>query len=180
MEAAVISLTRWAAAAKTEAAADSRMAQRWADQQAADEASWAGVLIGLAERRAAVAVRLETGATVRGAVVGVGRDYIAIAHGAQISFLPLTALDWVRPDDASAPAAFGDRAGPSGRLVSVLARVAEEGLPVRIVAHTEALVGDLVGVGEDVLSLRPAGAAVGQLVYVPVASLSEASVRLSG
>jgi hypothetical protein len=180
IDAAVVSLTRWAAAARTESAADSRVAQRWSDQQAADEASLAGVLLGLAERRAAVAIRLHTGTTVRGATAGVGRDFVAIAHGGQLTLLPTLAIEWVRPDEAAGPAAFGDRTSRTGSLVAVLAAIADEGLPVRLVGHSETQVGVLIGVGDDVLSVRPTGGAAGQVVYVPVASLSEASVRLSG
>jgi hypothetical protein len=65
-------------------------------------------------------------------------------------------------------------------LVGVLSSLAEEGAEIRFVTGTESLVGELVAVGEDVLTLKPAGGHAGQVVYVPVASLSEASLRLSG
>ncbi|MBA3654768.1 MAG: hypothetical protein H0W70_11335, partial [Actinobacteria bacterium] len=99
---------------------------------------------------------------------------------AQLSLVPLAALEWVRPESASGPATFADRAGARGRLVAVLGHIAAEGIPVRLASGTETLVGDLVAVGDDVLTLRPSGAPADQLLYVPVASLNEASVRLSG
>jgi hypothetical protein len=180
LEAAVVNLTRWAAGARAEAAADSRVRQQWAQQQAEDEATLASLLVGLAEHQTAVALRASSGSILRGTVAGLGVDYVALVHGHQLSLVPWRAIEWLRPDHAPGPATFADRAEIRGRFVGVLASLAAEGSTVRVVAGTEALAGDLLAVGEDVLTLRPSGAAADQLVYVPVASVSEASLRLSG
>ncbi len=180
LDAAVVQLAQWAADSKTEAAADGRVRQQWAQRQAEDEATLASVLLGLAERRAAVAVHLDSGSTVRGALAGVGADYLALVSGSHLTLMPTAAIAWVRPEGPSPPAAFADRAAPTGRLVAVLASVAADGSEVRLVTRTESVVGELVSVGADVLTLRPTGGQAGQVVYVPVASLSEASLRLSG
>jgi hypothetical protein len=180
LDAAIVNLARWAADSKTEAAADSRVRQTWAQRQAEDEATLASVLVGLAERKAMVAVHTVTGSTVRGAVAGLGVDYVAVVSSNQLALLPTAAIQWVRPEGPAPTAAFGDRAAPQGRLVGVLSNLAAEGTELRFVTGTESLVGELVGVGEDVLTVRPTGGHAGQVVYVPVASLSEASLRLSG
>jgi hypothetical protein len=180
VEAAIVHLARWAAAAKTEAAADSRVRKQWAQRQAEDEATLASVVAGLAERHAVVAVHTGYGSTIRGTLAGVGADYAAVARGNQVTLLPLQNIEWIRPDDPAPPAAFADRTAPAGRLVGVLANLAAEATEVRVVTRSESLVGDLVAVGEDVVTLRPTGAAAGHVVYVPVASLSEVSLRLSG
>jgi hypothetical protein len=180
VDAAIVHLGRWAAAAKTEAAADSRVRQQRTQQQAEDEATLMSVLMGLAERRADIAVHTRAGATARGTVAGVGRDYVAIVRSSQLTLLSIAAIDWLRPDGDAPAAAFADRAEPQGRLIGVLANLAAEGHELRIVSEGETFVGELVAVGADVLTLRPAGAQPGQVVYVPLASLSEASLRLSG
>src|SRR3954449_10120436 len=48
-------LERWAADARAREAADARVRERWLRAQAAEEASLAGVLLALAERRGTVA-----------------------------------------------------------------------------------------------------------------------------
>jgi hypothetical protein len=180
VEAAIVQLGRWAAAARTESAADSRRRRELTRQQAEDEATLLSVLLGLAERRADIAVHTQAGGTVRGTVAGVGADYLAVVRSTQLTLIALTTIDWVRPDAEAEPAAFADRASPPDRLVGVLANLAEEGHELRIVTVGETFVGELIAVGADVLTLRPTGAQHGQVVYVPVASVSEASLRLSG
>lgn len=180
LDAAIVHLGRWAAAAKAADAADSRTRQQRTQQLAQDEATLAATLAGLAERRAPVAVHTRSGATVRGEVVGVGADFVAVAHGGQLAFLAGHAIDWIRPDGPASPAAFADPVETGSRLVTVLAMLAEETAQLRVVMGTEAVVGDLVAVGVDVLTLRPAGAGDDQLLYVPAASVSEVSLRLSG
>ena len=180
VDAAIVQLARWSADAKTDAAADRKTREHWARQQAADEATLASALAGLVEHRVTVAIRTSNGSTVRGALAGLGVDYLAVVQNAHLTLLPLAAVGWVRPDGDSTPAAFADRVPATGRLGAVLAGVAEDGGSVRVVASGEALAGDLVAVGADVLTLHPAGAPRGQLLYVPLASLSEVSVRLSG
>ncbi|HZN13760.1 MAG TPA: hypothetical protein VFB78_05810 [Acidimicrobiales bacterium] len=181
VEAAIVHLGRWASDAKTEAAADSRLRRQWTQQQAEDEATLLSVLVDMAERRAAVAVHTRAGATIRGAVAGVGRDYLAVVRGPQLTFVVTAAIDWIRPDGDAAPAAFGDRAAPPSSLMGVLTNLVGEGHEVRVVSGEEIIAGELLAAGADVLTLRPAGASSpGQVVYVPAASVSELSLRLSG
>ena len=176
-DAAVVHLARWAAAAKTDNAAERRIQEHWARAQAEDEATLASVLAGLVEHRAAVAVHVRTGSTIRGSAAGLGLDYFALAHGGQLSLLPAAAIEWVRPDGGGPPAAFADRAPQTGRLVGLLGGIAGERLPVRVATGTEAIVGDIVATGADVLTVRPSGAPADQVVYIPLASVTEVSVR---
>lgn len=179
VDGAIVQLADWAAAARADDAADSRIRQMWAQVQAEDEATMAGVLAGLVERRAPLAIHLRTGTTLRGVAVGLGSDYVALAHAGQLSLVAAAAVEWARPDGVAAPAVFADRAPPTGSLAGVLAGVAAERLAVRVLTTTEALVGELVAVGADVLTVRPAGAAGDHLVYVATASVAEVAVRLS-
>jgi len=178
VDAAIVHLQRWAAESRTEDAADSRVRQHWARQQAEDEATLLSVLAGLAERGVPVAVH--TGETVRGVVAGLGVDYVALSSGSQLTLVATRAVRWVRPDAPSPPASFADRVPAVGRLLGLLAGLAAERADVRVVAGGEPLAGELVAAGEDVLTLQPAGGHAGQVIYVPVASVSEVSVRLSG
>ena len=177
-DSAIVYLARWASAAKADDAADRRVQEQWARAQAEDEATLASVLAGLVERRAPVAVHVRTGSTVRGTAVGLGNDYLALAHGGQLSLFPAAAIEWVRPDGGGGPAAFSDRAAPTGSLAGILGHVVEERLAVRVATSTESLVGELVAVGADVLTLRPSGAPPDQLVYVPIPAVVEVSLRL--
>ena len=178
LDAAIVHLARWAAEARTEDAADSRLRRHWARQQAEDEATLASVLAGMAERRLPVAVH--TGSTVRGVVAGLGVDYVALSSGSQLTLVPTRAIEWIRPESPSPPAAFADRVPVAGRFLGLLAALAAERSDVRVVAGGEPLAGEIVAVGEDVLTLQPSGGHAGQVIYVPVASVSEVSVRLSG
>src|SRR5215204_2134370 len=90
-------LERWAADARAREAADTRVRERWLRAQAEEEASMAGVLLALAERREVVVITTATGRRHRGAVVGVGLDFVAVeAEAGPITLVALSGLGDVR------------------------------------------------------------------------------------
>jgi hypothetical protein len=180
VEAAVVHLARWAAERQAEDAADSRAREQRLRQLAEAEATLAVVLAGLAERRATAVVLTNTGATHRATVAGVGADYVVLVSAHDITLVSFSAVDSVQPDDAGDAAAFGDRPPTGTSLAAVLSGLANDGVEVRVVSRSATVAGEIAAVGEDVLTLRPAGAARNQVLYVPVASVSEVSLRLSG
>jgi hypothetical protein len=177
---AVVSLARWASAAKADDAADARTRERWLRQQAQESATVAGLMAGLVERRVAVALRTTNGHTHNGTLVGVGADYLALVGANRMTFVPLDRVATVTPRPPTAAPASDERQPPTGRLAAVLAGLAAEGPPVTLMTGGETVAGVLAAVGADLLTIQRGDAAGGEVLYVPVASVAELSVRLSG
>jgi hypothetical protein len=185
-------LERWAADARAREAADARVRERWLRAQAAEEASLAGVLLALAERRETVVVTTSTGRRHRGVVTGVGVDFVVVEVPAGTATLVvLDAVGDVRvASDGGGPASRVATTGasvsedPSGttalgvRLADVLAQAAGQRPRVAIHAGAAGVVGELRAMGTDVLTVRTDGDA--RAVYVALASLSEVSFLASG
>lgn len=182
-------LERWAADARAREAADARVRERWLRAQAEEGTSLAGVLLNLAERGETVLVTTTVATRHRGAITGVGVDFVALAVASGTTTLvALTALGQVRALDGGKPnrppatgdgvQAVQDRQAFGVRLADVLGQAA--GQRPRVSVHTgdASVVGDLRAVGDDMLTLRADGAA--GLVYVSLASVSEVSFLASG
>ena len=179
-------LERGAADARARDAADSRVRERWLRAQAEEDASMAGVLLALAERRETVVVATAAGRRYRGVVTGVGVDFVAIeAGGGTTTLVALSELGDVRVADSrplrtrATTTGEGTGRGELGvRLGEVLAQAA--GQRPRVLVHTGAtsVVGDLRSVGRDVITVQTDGGA--GAVYVGWASLSEVSFLASG
>jgi hypothetical protein len=191
-------LERWAADARAGEAAGARVRERWLRAQAEEGASLAGLLLALAERREVVLLITTAALAHRGAVTGVGEDFVALEVPAGTTTLvALAAVASVRAVEGarrfSTPAtghgrADDDAGGGGGRggggpslgvhLGDVLAQAAGQRPRISVQAGTTSVVGDLRAVGADVLTLRADGAA--GLVYVSLASLSAVSFLASG
>ena len=168
-------LARWAAEASADAAAESRARERWLRQAAEEEASFAGVMLDLAERRAPVVIGGRAGRRHRGVVRAVGSDFVGmkLADGTDV-LLSLAGIASVRPEPRAVPAP-GDRPVTVDiGLAEALAAVAEDRPRVLVVtmADADGLAGELRAVGRDVLTLRLDGADRTP-AYVPVASVVE-------
>ncbi len=174
-------LERWAADARAREAADARVRERWLRSQAEEEASLAGVLLALAERRETVVATTVGGRRYRGAVTGVGVDFAALqAPGGTTTLLTLAGLADVRAVEDGRRLTTGDGGGRGAlgvRLGDVLAQAAGQRPRVAVQAGAASVVGDLRAVGSDVLTLRTDTAAI---VYVGLASVSEVSFLASG
>jgi hypothetical protein len=187
-------LERWAADARAGEAAGARVRERWLRAQAEEGASLAGLLLALAERREVVLLITTAALAHRGAVTGVGEDFVALEVPAGTTTLvALAAVASVRAVEGarrfSTPAtghgraddgAGGGGGGPSlgVHLGDVLAQAAGQRPRISVQAGTTSVVGDLRAVGADVLTLRADGAA--GLVYVSLPSLSAVSFLASG
>ena len=176
-------LERWAAGARAREAADSRVRERWLRAQAEEDASMAGVLLALAERRETVVVATVAGRRYRGVVTGVGVDFVAIeAEGGTTTLLALSGLGDVRvAEGGPRTTTTGEGSGPGElgvRMGDVLAQAAGQRPRILVHAGAASVVGDLRAVGRDVLTMQTDGAA--GAVYVGLASLSEVSFLASG
>ena len=180
VDAAIISLSRWAAAAKTTDAVDRRRRQELLQRVSEDEATLADVAAGLAERRAEVAIRTRAGATHRGALVAAGADFLGVVSEHHLTLLSLAAVGTIRPAAGGAIASGSGRQPPTASLGTVLSGLADDGVELRVVTASETLTGEIVAVGEDVVTLRLPAAARDEVIYVALDAIYEASLRLSG
>lgn len=163
-----------------DAAVRARSERRGRQQRATEVATWIGTLRDLAERRIVVSLRVRSGRVHRGTLVAVARDHVAVRLAAgRLVFVALPAVRTVRPEPGeAAPPAMGDRDSAQDRtLGEVVARLAEDRAPVVLgVRDLEAaLAGEVVGLGEDVLTLRVAGADRAT-VYLPLDILDEVAI----
>jgi hypothetical protein len=122
----------------------------------------------------------------------VGVDFVALeGPGGSIVLVALAGLGDVRPAEDGSPrragaattgaTSGGDRAGRGAlgvRLAEVLAQAVGQRPRILLHAGAASVVGDLVAVGHDVLTVRPDGSAAA--VYVGLASVSEISFLASG
>lgn len=178
-------LERWAADARAREAAGARVRERWLRAQAEEGASVSGLLLALAERRETVVVTTTAAVAHRGAVVGVGEDFVALeAPAGTTTVVALSAVALVRvvgPGRRPAPPTTGEGKSPAAlgvRLADLLGQAAGQRPRISVQSGTAAVVGDLRGVGDDVLTVRADGAA--GMVYVSLASLSAVSFLASG
>jgi hypothetical protein len=171
-------LTAWSAEQRTDAAARSRTVERSLRQQAAEQATFAGTLVDLAEARRAIAVQVTGGRQYRGEAAGVGRDFVAVrSEGGRLTLIAFAHIAAVRPVGVGAPAT-GSRAPGPRSLVQMLDLCVVDRPRVQVVAEGETVVGELAAVGDDVVSVRADGGghAERSIIYVPAGSVSEVSL----
>lgn len=160
-----------------ERAVRARAESRARQERAGDVATWVGTLRDLAERAATVLVGSASGRTYRGVLGAVAADHVVVrpSGGGQV-VIRRDAIRLVRPDPGiAAPAATGDRpADHDGSLVRVLEARLEDREPVTVVVagRDERVEGEVIGLGEDVVTLRLTGEPR-TTVYVPVAAILE-------
>lgn len=159
------------------AAVRARVEERERRARAAEVATWIGTLRDLAERGVPVVVSGRSGRVHRGAVTAVARDHLALqSPSGAVVLVALSAVRLVRPEpDVAAPAAAGDREAAQDRtLLEALGRVADDRgeVAIHLADVAEGLQGQVLGFGEDVLTLRLTGGGRGT-VYVPAAAIEE-------
>jgi hypothetical protein len=168
-------------AAVLQRAVEERVAGREHRDRALELATWTGTLRDLAERGTSVVVALEDGLAHRGRLLAVGVDHVALALDAGgVGLLALDAVRSVRPEPGTAAGgAMGDRARSQDRtLIEAvdLHRSEHRELTLGIRGAMHPIRGSVVGLGEDVLSLRVSDATVGAypgVVYLPTAAIRE-------
>jgi len=173
-------LAAWVASLVADEAAAARARTTWLRRQAAEEGTFAGALVDLAERAAPVVVHLHNGRRHRGTLVVVGRDFAALRTvGGRDVLIAQRGLASVRTLPGNA-VTVGDRPVLTElTLAETLAALAGERARVLLMGHdpTDALVGELRAVGTDLVTIRLDG---GGTAYVSSSSVLELSVTVSG
>lgn len=173
-------LDRWVADARVEDAARRRSSERWLRQQAEEEATFAGVLLDLAERGAFVALHVGTavGRVHRGHVTLVGQDFVRIeVPGAGDVLVAWKVISSVRTDPEDA-AVTGDRTARSqltlAEMVTGLAADRERALFFPLDGRAP-VCGTVRSVGQDVVVVRldDGGSGTGGTAYLPLAQIGE-------
>jgi hypothetical protein len=169
-------LTAWVANARTDGAAAARAREGFLRRTGPEDATFAAVLLDLAEHGSPVLATTTTGRRHRGVVAGVGHDFAALRtpDGRDV-VLAHRGIAAVGPEGSHAVAP-GDRTAvlPLG-IAEALAVLAEDRPRVLVVATGgEAVAGDLTAVGRDVLTVRLDGADR-RVAYVATANVVEVS-----
>jgi hypothetical protein len=157
-DALIQAFATWAAEHRAGQAAEARSRERWLRHQVAETATLTGTLVDLAEQGADATLVVGT-RNATGRLVGVGGDGCVLADragGVTIVALARIAAIRVAGRRRGTGEATGDRA-PAGEwtLLDALGALASERTPVQLsLAGGEVVRGDLVSVGEDVLTLR--------------------------
>jgi hypothetical protein len=171
-------LADFAADARADVAASARAREGFLRRTAPEEATFAGVLVDLAERGSPVLVVGANGRRHRGVLRTVGRDFAGLRtpDGRDV-LLAHHGIASVRPD-GRAPEAAGDRSvsSPLG-LAEALAVLAEDRPRVLVVTvpGDEGLAGTLGSVGRDVVAVLLDGADR-RTAYVAVAAIAEVTL----
>jgi hypothetical protein len=177
-------LARWSAADRAARAASGRARVRALVDQSAASATWAGLLVDLAEAGAEVVCSLAGGTRVSGRLVGMGRDFAVVERaGARPVLVRTDAITSLAPGAGSGAGAPGAGPGaapgrPGGQrrpprdlnLAAALDALAGEGAPVVLRAAGEAITGTVTACGVDMVTLRSEGAAR-RTVHVPLGAV---------
>lgn len=173
-------LARWAASERVGRSAAERSRTRLLQDQAAATATWAGLLVDLAERRSDVTVSVRAGPAVSGRLVATARDFVVVENRRAVPVM-------VRTDAVTAVAPSGVGTGaerPGGHrpppldltLAGALDALAGERAPVVVRAGSDLITGWVVACGQDVVTIRAEGAGA-RPVYLPVSSVSCVELR---
>jgi hypothetical protein len=143
-------LAGWAESQEAAAAARSRSRRRWLRQQAAEDATLAGILLDLAESAGPVTVHTRAGEHA-GVVVSVSTRMCVLSSDDGFSVIAMSAITTVTP----AGPALGDRIPRLDMdLGDVLSVVAGDRPPVQLeLVNGRTVQGVLALVGRDVVTL---------------------------
>lgn len=155
-----------------------RSAERQLRQEQSEFATFAGTMRDLAEARRDVTVRSGSGRSYQGALLAVAIDHVVVRAGSSRSVhVAIDQVTAVQVDPTSpAGAASGDREAAQDRTLDEVLAAALGDRPVVVVVTRgdgEAHRGQLLAVGEDVVTLRVEGAGAR---YLPTSALSEVVV----
>lgn len=170
-------LDSWADQLRSDAAAQIRRREQWLRRQATEDATVAGVMVDHAEHRSTLAITTRSGNRHVGEVRGAGAGLVTLELTDARVVIELDQIDTFRAlptgnRPARNPAGHRSRPEPL-TMAEVLAEVAYEHPQVTLVTRSgEKVAGELIAVGRDLVMMRPPER--GGLVYLPLASLSEA------
>lgn len=171
-------LDRWVADARIDQSALQRSRERWLREVAEQEATLAGVLADLAERRTPLTVRTSGGRRHHGVISAIGADFVAVStpSGSDV-LLAVRAVGVVRTNPAEA-ATLGDQVVATElRLADVLAELAADRERVLLVTTDgqDSVTGVLRSVGHDVVVVRTDGERAAK-AYVPLTAIAEITI----
>lgn len=166
---------RWTAEGRSDETRHSRERERWMALQAAEEATFSGVLLDLAESGTTVAVTTASGRRHRGTIELVSSALCVLLTdgGAEVLLRPSGIVN-VRPHlDSRAPGLGDRRTRPGPSIHDALGLACAERLRVTIWSSggREGLSGILVSVGADVVLVELDGSS--ESAYVPLDSVDE-------
>ncbi|MDH3756172.1 MAG: hypothetical protein OEU32_20090 [Acidimicrobiia bacterium] len=168
-------LHRWAAEARVDEAAQARLRERWLLQQAAEDATFTGTLVDLAERGHPIGVHTAGGRRHRGAVTAVGSDFFALrtVQGGDV-LVPFDATSFVQPQSGQ-EVSLGDRSLTVDLLFSEALQELSVDRPRVLVifrGDQQGIAGELRSVGRDVVTIRLDGSD-GSNASVPLLAVAE-------
>jgi hypothetical protein len=168
-------IERWLSELRTTDAVAERTRARWLRAAADQSATFAGVLVDLAERGAPVVVHGHAGRRHRGVLAVVGEDFCAVHTDTGVDVLvAFRGISSVRSEPGAVDTT-GDRVTDATvGLAEMLAIVAPERPRVLVVTMTssDGIAGELRSVGRDVATVRLDGPARTS-AYVPLTSIAE-------
>jgi hypothetical protein len=171
-------LTTWTADARTDERIASRRREQWLRTAAREEATFAGVLVDLAEGGHPVALETRSGRRHTGLVRSVTAEIVQVETGSDGTVLLRTAaLVGLRAASPSRTVTGVARPLAHLTLAEAIARFAEDRPRVAVVTAGGGTVsGVLEAVGLDVLVVRPE-TQHSTTVYVPVDGVDEVTVE---
>ncbi len=177
-------LRRWAGEARAVDAAKARSRQQWLRRQAAEEATFAGVALDLAEHSATVLLKTTAGRAHRGRLVGVARELAVLrTEGRGVTIIvPWVAVASLRARRDRPTPDPGPRSLPLDLGLADVLSVVAGSRPRILVGFSQAqelVAGELQSVGTDVMTLR-VDADPPATVYIRLASVTEVSLLGSG
>jgi hypothetical protein len=171
-------LDAWLADARVEGSADARARERWLHAASEADATFAGVLLDLAERRVGVSVDLSAGRRHHGCIEVIGADFAVLrTAGGGEALLVLAAITAVRTAPLVEPAEGTRVVTTELRLTEVLTELTAD-RPRMVVVTGDgqpSVVGELRAVGYDVVTVRTATEPPAT-AYVPAAAITEVSL----
>jgi hypothetical protein len=178
-------LTRLVGDVRATDAARARSRERSLRQQATEDATLEGLLADLADEGAEVSVRLRSGASASGHIVGLGSDFFVLEGDAVgpavVVSRPAVSSVRRRPGDRG-PDTTGDQARAQAvSLTAYLAGLAPEHprLAAIVSGESRPVVGELRSAGRDVLTVVVDGDPP-VTVYLAVVSLESVAVSPPG
>lgn len=166
----VVGLSSWLADCQVDEAAAARARQRSLENQAAQEATIAGVVIDLAEQDLPVTLKTNAPQAFSGQIIAVGSDFVFVLDSERGEVVvPTQAITTI----TSAPTSrmvSGVRTQSSVSLAEMLNDLVLEKARVTIAVGADAVSGRLHSVGTDVVVVALSGAPQ-DMVYIAVAAI---------
>lgn len=159
-------------AERARAAAADRRARGWLARLDAEQATFAGLLVDLAEQHAEVVIEVAGQGRCQGRVDAVGVDHVVLAGRAHRWLISWSAIATVRPTRSELAHATPRRGGaPAGQpIMEALRGLVAERTPVTVRGvGGDPTEGQLVAAGADLITVRTAS---GALVHLPLHGLA--------